>query len=246
MKVSVAILAKNEATMLPDALASVVWADQVVVGVDSTTTDNTAEIARKAGAKVIDVTFDKGFGDAKNQVLAACSSDWVFILDADERVVPELQAEIEALVPTDGVGGYRLKRRNFTMGYELKNGGWQNDTQLRIVPQSARYQGVVHEEIEVSGQVVILEHALIHHSHRTVSGFIKTINLYTDLEAERYDGAVRGGVRGLLLPGLKEFYHRYWRLRGYRDGTVGLFEAVMSGFYFFTIHAKVWERHNKR
>jgi len=246
MKISVAILAKNEAEMLPDALKSVAWADEIVVGVDSATTDETARIANEAGAITIPIVFN-GFAGAKNTVISACTSDWVLILDADERVDEPLRNEIQALLPTDDIGGYRLERRNFSMGVELLHGGWERDTQLRLVRrQGSEYSGQVHEEMKVPGSVEMLKNALIHFSHRSVAGLIATINQYTDLEAQRFEGPAPSGFRGLVGPAAKEFVKRYWKMKGYRDGTVGLIEAGCSAFYMFASKAKIWEKNRKR
>jgi glycosyltransferase involved in cell wall biosynthesis len=242
MKISVVVLARNEAEVLPGALATVALADEVIVGVDDSTTDDTAEVARSLGAQVVSVSLAGGFAQAKNELIAMGANEWVFVLDADERLEETLQAEIRSLNAPSGVDGYKIRSRNFALGRELKHGGWQNSDPVRLIRRgSASYQGTVHEEMVVAGTVEKLDGAMLHYSHRSVSQLIDKINLYSSLEADRVASA-RGGLRGLVLPAVAQFARIYWRESGYRDGSVGLIEAACAALTVFLTNAKAWER----
>ncbi|MGB4360985.1 MAG: glycosyltransferase family 2 protein, partial [Rhodoferax sp.] len=122
-KISVYIIAYNEAEKVSATIESVPWADEIVL-VDSWSTDGTPEIAAKLGARVVQVDF-KGFGDLRNQAIAACSHDWIFSLDADERCTPEVENEIRAITQDPAaLDAYWVPRRNFFMGRWIKHSGW--------------------------------------------------------------------------------------------------------------------------
>ena len=122
-KISAYILTFNEAAKIEAAVASVLWADEVVV-VDSSSTDRTAEIASALGARVIDVPFN-GFGDLRNRAIEACQHDWIFSLDADERCTEAVRDEIlELLAGTSAHDVYRVPRRSYMMGRWIRGSGW--------------------------------------------------------------------------------------------------------------------------
>ena len=122
-KISVYIIAYNEAEKVAATIESARWADEIVL-VDSWSTDGTPEIATRLGARVVQVEF-KGFGDLRNQALAACTHDWIFSLDADERCTPEVEAEIRAITKTPtALDVYWVPRRNYFMGRWIRHSGW--------------------------------------------------------------------------------------------------------------------------
>jgi glycosyltransferase involved in cell wall biosynthesis len=121
--VSVYIIAYNEAEKVRATINSVQWADEVVV-IDSWSTDDTARIAESLGARVVQVTFT-GFGDLRNSAIAACTHEWIFSLDADERCTPEAAQEIRSIVGSaNALDAYWTPRRNFFMGRWINHSGW--------------------------------------------------------------------------------------------------------------------------
>ena len=121
--VSVYIIAYNEAEKIRQAIASVLWADEIIVA-DSNSTDGTIELAQSLGARVVQIEF-KGFGDLRNRAIEACTSDWIFSLDSDERCTPEVRDEVLAIAASpDAVDVYRVPRRNFFMGRWIRHSGW--------------------------------------------------------------------------------------------------------------------------
>jgi len=122
MKISIYIIAYNEALKIRDCINSVLWADEIVVA-DSYSTDGTTEIAIELGAKVIHIPF-KGYGDLRNQAISNCTGDWIFSLDSDERCTEEVRDEIIALIDNAPLDIYRVPRKNFFMGRWIKHSGW--------------------------------------------------------------------------------------------------------------------------
>ena len=168
--VSVVIIACDEAAEIADCLASVEWADEVVL-VDSGSRDDTVAIARSCGARVIDAPWS-GFGPQKNRGLAACTQPWVLSLDADERVTPALRDEIRRALtdrPAAEVAGFEAPRRSQFCGTWVRHSGWSPDYVLRLFRRElGRFSDdLVHERVVVQGGVERLAAHFLHYSYRT-------------------------------------------------------------------------------
>ena len=122
MKISVYIIAYNEAEKIRDCINSVLWADEIIV-VDSHSTDGTSEIAEELGAKVVHIPFE-GYGDLRNKAISHCNGEWIFSLDSDERCTEEARDEILALIENAPLDIYRVPRKNYFMGRWIKHSGW--------------------------------------------------------------------------------------------------------------------------
>src|SRR5271165_1221177 len=148
--ISAYILAYNEAEKIADAVSSVLWADEIVV-VDSGSNDKTGEIAQGLGARIVQIPF-RGFGDLRNQAVAACRHDWIFSLDADERCTAEARDEILSILSSAPAhDAYLVPRRNYMMGRRIKGSGWYpNFRQPQLFHKGAmRYSNdPVHEGYE--------------------------------------------------------------------------------------------------
>jgi glycosyltransferase involved in cell wall biosynthesis len=185
--VSAAIIALNEEHQLPKCLESLRWCDEVVVVVDAKTTDNTAAVAERYGAKVFHRAVDghrEGLTPQKNFALAQCTSDWIFSIDADEHVPPDLREEILATVRAPRAVGYYVSRRNIWLGRWIRHGGWFPDHTLRLFRRgSGEYQYMAHERIEVDGPTGVLRCSLVHSNNETIGEHLGTTMRATDLEA---------------------------------------------------------------
>jgi glycosyltransferase involved in cell wall biosynthesis len=188
--VSVLIPTRNEERLLPGCLASVAWADEIVV-FDSHSIDRTAEIAREAGANVVTREFDS-FARHKNWALdnIPFRHRWVLLLDADERVTPELAAEIGAIVASPGPSGagpagYYIARKLVFCGQWLRHGGVWPDYNLRLLQRGrGRYEDrLVHEHVILDGKAGYLAHPLLHEDDKGLERYIDRHNHYTSLEA---------------------------------------------------------------
>ncbi|HEY8551223.1 MAG TPA: glycosyltransferase family 2 protein [Vicinamibacterales bacterium] len=245
-KLSVTVIARDEAANIGEALASVAWADEIVV-LDSGSTDGTADIARQYTSHVV-ITAWPGYAAQKNRAASLASHDWILSLDADERVTPELAREIQALL-RDGeppARGYRVPRLTVAFGREITGTDWYPDWQLRLYDRRAgRWDESrsVHESVTVDGPVRNLQHPLRHHAYRDLSHHLQTIDRYTTLAAA--DMAARGrrasAVDLALHPPLA-FLRNYLLRGGWRLGLAGLVISSMNAWYVFLKFAKLWEK----
>lgn len=242
-KVSVTVITRNEAANIAAALESVAWADEVVV-VDSESTDDTVVLARRFTDKVI-VRPWPGYVAQKNFAAAQASNDWIFSLDADERVPPPLAAEIRALVDRDPrEAGFRVPRVNFHLGRWIRSTDWYPDYQLRLYHRGrAEWRGRhVHESVAANGPVGRLRHELQHYAYRDLSHHLQTMDRYTTLAArEMHEDGRRANGLQVLLHGRLAFFRNYVLRGGFRDGMPGLIVSVMNAYYVSQKYAKLWE-----
>ena len=167
-RLSVILIVRDEADVVADCLESVKWADEIVV-LDSGSRDDTVSICRRYTDKVQSTDWP-GFGPQKNRALAAATGDWVLSIDADERVPPELRAEIEAVLATPAADAYEMPRLSSYLGQPMRHGGWWPDYVTRLFRRgSARFSdAAVHETVIVEGRTARLKHHLVHLSFRRI------------------------------------------------------------------------------
>jgi glycosyltransferase involved in cell wall biosynthesis len=243
--ISVVLITKNEEHNIRDCLKSVDWADEVVV-VDAESQDRTRELAGEYTQRVF-VRPWPGFGAQKNFGINQAASDWILILDADERVSPELKDEIQNLVlswsAADPVA-FEIPRRNIFYGKWVRWGGAYPDCQIRLFRKGkAQYNDVeVHENLLISGVVGALKGHFIHYTERHIVDHFRKFNLYTTLAAREKRKLV-DHVRWyhLLFNPLIVFLKSYVLRRGFRDGMRGFIFAVFASMYTFVKYAKLWE-----
>jgi glycosyltransferase involved in cell wall biosynthesis len=242
-KVTVTVITRDEARNIAAALDSAAWADEMVV-VDSGSTDATLDIARRHTPHVSTHPWE-GYGAQKNHAAALASNDWIFSLDADERVPPELARQIRATLASEPPHrGYRVPRVAFHLGRWMRSTDWYPDRQLRLYDRRAGKwnSNPVHESVSVVGSVGELTAELHHYPYRDVSHHLDTIDRYTTLAARAM--AARGrrtGVAGVLLHPPVAFFRNYLIRRGIRDGMPGLIVSAMNSYYVLLKLAKLWE-----
>jgi len=230
-KVSVYIIAYNEAEKVALAIEGVQWADEIVL-VDSWSTDGTPEIASKLGARVVQVDF-KGFGDLRNQAIAACSNEWIFSLDADERCTPEVAQEVRAIVnDPQALDVYRVPRRNFFMGRWIKHSGWYpNFRQPQLFRKgSMRYDlKPVHEGyvLNTSQPVGRLKNAIWQFPFKNMAEVMHKANRYSTLGAEKIKHK-KISMATALAHALWAFVKHYVFKLGALDGWAGFVIALGS------------------
>lgn len=245
---AVVIITKDEERNIEACLDSVGWADEVVV-VDADSTDRTAELARARGARVF-VRPWPGYGPQKNFGIEQATADWVLIVDADERVTPELREEIALVLgkgPPPDLAGYEVPRRNFFYGRRLRGGGASPDYQLRLFRRTAgRYDGVLlHENLHLDGRTERLTRPLDHHSMPDIREHVRKIVRYTTLAArEKLKRRSRVTAADLLGGHVATIVRIYLWRGGWRDGVPGLIFALFSGMHTFVKYAKAWEALN--
>lgn len=244
VKISVTVITKNEEDRIADALASVRWADEIIV-VDAESTDCTVEIARRYTDRVI-VRPWPGYAAQKAFADQQASHEWVLSLDADERVSPQLCQAIEQL-KREGpqYDGYRIARRAWYLGRWIKHSGWYPDYQLRLYRRDrARWQGdYVHESVRVEGRIGTLRGDLWHLTRRSVAEHHEVLGRYTTLAADGdFAQGKRAGFLDILLRPPLAFLRSYILRQGFRDGLPGLVIATFAAYYVFLKLAKLWEK----
>ncbi|CAI2017267.1 putative glycosyl transferase [Serratia fonticola] len=241
---SVVMIAKNEAELLSKCLQSVAWADEIIV-LDSGSTDGSVALAESLGAKVFTHTDWQGFGKQRQKAQSYATQDYVLMIDADERVTPELRHSIEqVLAKADDNVVYSLGRRNLFLGRFMRHSGWYPDRVNRLYAnQRYRYNDdLVHESLNTGGaKVVPLQGDLLHLTCRDFFAFQRKQLHYAEQWAiQRHQAGKRCGYLSILTHTLGAFC-KTWLLRaGFLDGKQGLLLAVVNAQYTFNKYAALW------
>ncbi len=241
---SVVMIAKNEAELLSECLQSVAWADEIIV-LDSGSSDGSVALAESLGAKVFIHTDWQGFGKQRQKAQSYATQDYVLMIDADERVTPELRHSIEqVLANADDNVVYSLGRRNLFLGRFMRHSGWYPDRVNRLYAnQRYRYNDyLVHESINTGGaKVVPLQGDLLHLTCRDFFAFQRKQLHYAEQWAiQRHQAGKRCGYLSILTHTLGAFC-KTWLLRaGFLDGKQGLLLAVVNAQYTFNKYAALW------
>jgi glycosyltransferase involved in cell wall biosynthesis len=249
-RLTVTVLTQDEAANLPRCLESVgaLGQDGVVVGellvIDSGSTDGTPEIARAAGAEVVEQPF-LGYVEQNRFALARARGEWVLALDADEWLTAGLRRSIAAALasPDPKVDGFEFERHAFFLGGWIRGGGWR-EWKLRLVRRErARWEGVEpHNVLRVDGPTARLQGALGHFSDADLSRRLAKLGRYAEFPARRAAAEGRGpSLLGLLFEPPLVFFQRLILQGGIRDGVRGLVLAGLAAFDFFLRHARRWE-----
>ena len=244
-KVSVYIITYNEADKIRSAINSALWADEIVVA-DSQSQDDTVAIAEELGARVVQIPF-RGFGDLRNQAMAACTHEWIFSLDSDERCTPEARDEILACLKAPESDAYYIPRRNFFMGRWIKYSGFYPDyRQPQLFKKGALVfkNDPVHEEFTIVSKrpVAYLHHPIWQFPYKNLEEVIHKANKYSTLGAEKLAQRGRqGSMWTALTHGLWSFFHMYILKRGILDGWPGFVIALGNFEGTFYRYAKLHE-----
>ncbi|BBJ00628.1 glycosyl transferase family 2 [Ferrigenium kumadai] len=245
-RLSVILITKNEAANIRACLDSVAWADEIIV-VDSGSTDGTTAIARDFTQHVYEHDWP-GFGPQKNRALDYATGEWVLSLDADERVTPELRAEITAVLASPRAEGYRIPRLSSFCGRFMHHSGWRPDYVLRLFRRDkGRFSdALVHEAVQVHGRVEDLKHDLLHFSYRDFDDVLAKLNGYSSAGSEMLQRrGKRGGLASALFHGLWAFIRTYFLRAGFLDGREGFMVAIMNAENSYYRYIKLWlkQRH---
>lgn len=244
--ISAIVIAQNEAEMIANCLETLKWCDEVIV-VDNESTDHTAEIADRWGARVVE---GKGsFADLRNQGLHKCKADWLLYIDADERVIPSLAKEIRGVVLDTTHDALSVNRSNVLYGHVLEHGGWNQDRVVRLFRREKllKWEGEVHEHAVIEGTTGELKTQLLHLTHRNiVDGLIKSAH-WTPIEARLLFEAGIPKVKAstIIRKGVMEVWRRIVVKQGYKDGGAGWVEALVQGMNRMLVYMQVWELQQK-
>ncbi|SKA24147.1 glycosyltransferase family 2 protein [Pantoea eucalypti] len=242
-RLSVVMIAKNEAELLPDCLASVSWADEIIV-LDSGSRDDTVNIATRAGAQVYHSDNWQGYGIQRQRAQGYATGDMILMIDADERVSPELRAAIEqVLVAPPSRTVYSLGRSNLFLGRFMRHSGWYPDRVMRLYPRTFRYNDkLVHESLQSDGApVVALPGDLEHLTCRDLIAFQRKQLAYAEAWAtERHQRGKRCGLFSVFSHTLGAFVKTLLLRAGFLDGRQGWILAVVNAQYTFNKYSALW------
>jgi glycosyltransferase involved in cell wall biosynthesis len=244
MKITAVVITLNEEQNIAAALESLAWADEIIV-VDSESADRTVEIARQFTDKVF-IRPWPGYSAQKNFAAQASSHDWIFSLDADERVSKELAGEIEFLkrCAQTGPSAFEMPRLTWYLGRWIKHSGWYPDYKTRLYDRRvSEWRGdYVHESVEVQGKVARLKGNILHYTVRDASEHHLRIDRYTTLAAKQsFASGRRASLASLLFSPLATFMRSYVLKLGFLDGLPGLAIARFAAHYAFLKNLKLWE-----
>jgi glycosyltransferase involved in cell wall biosynthesis len=241
MTLSVILITKNEAARIEACLASVAFADEIIV-LDSGSTDDTVALARSLGAHVHETADWPGFGPQKNRALALATCDWILSIDADERVTPELAASIQAALAANEDAAYRAARLSDFCGRFIRHSGWWPDYVLRLFRRgTARFtDAAVHERVLADHPVRTLEGHFVHYPYDNLDALITKVNRYSsDAAAMMHAKGKRTSLVGALGHSFWTFIRIYLIRRGFLDGRQGFVLAATAAAGSFFRYAKL-------
>ena len=225
MKVSVYIIAFNEAEKIRDCINTVLWADEIIVA-DSYSTDGTSEIATELGAKVIHIPFN-GYGNLRNQAISHCNGDWIFSLDSDERCTIEVRDEIISLIEDAPLDIYKVPRKNFFMGRWIKHSGWYpNFRQPQLFKKGKMsytmesvHEGYISHSDKKIGSITNI---IWQFPFKNIEEVMHKANRYSTLGITKLQNkGESGGVFKAFLHGFWSFIKHYIFKLGFLDGGPG-------------------------
>jgi glycosyltransferase involved in cell wall biosynthesis len=247
-QLSVVIIARDEAENLRRLMPELKWVGQVLV-VDNLSQDETKQVVEQGQARYVS-SEGQDFAALRSMVIPMVQTEWIFYLDADERVTRGLQEEIVAQLKQGAeVTALSLRRENYFYGQKMTAGGWEKDVVTRIFRRSSlrEWQGEIHESPLYDGAAKTLNQALIHLTHRGTAENLAKSSRWTIKEARLLVAAGIPPVTAwtLMRKGVMEWWRRFVWWRGYRDGMVGWVESVVQAFNRVMVYIQVWELQQK-
>ena len=226
-KLSIVIITKNEEKFITDAINSAIFADEVLV-LDSGSTDKTCNIAKEIGARVEQQAW-LGFGAQKNKAVELADNDWVFVLDADERITPELRDEIISTLKNPQFNGYRIARLNNFFGKNIRHCGLYPDYSIRLFNrQKGKFNDVpVHESVQIQGNTDKLKNHMLHLAFDTVEEFSNKQKKYAELSQKD-----KNLIKAFISP-IWTFLKIYIIRLGFVEGWRGFIIAKVYAQYTF-------------
>lgn len=241
--VTIVIAARDEAANIAACIASVKWARELIV-VENDSADDTADIAVRAGAEVLRNRFVT-IGGQRNAGIERASSEWILVVDADERGSAELGEEVFSIVSRpapEAPESYRIPRRNFFLGSEIRHGGWERDAPVRLFRSTLSYSpSRVHEHVETRATPGVLRSALLHAPYATIDQYFEKLDRYSRWWAEdRFEQGRRAGAGSVVFRPPLRFLSMYVLKRGFLDGGPGAVLACLAATSVMAKYARLW------
>jgi glycosyltransferase involved in cell wall biosynthesis len=248
-RLSIVIITHNEERNIRACLDSVRWADEIVV-VDSFSIDATMRICHEYTQKVYQRPWP-GYGLQKNFGIEKSTGAWILIVDADERVTPELREEIQSVLkkkPEGNIVAYEIPRKNHFLGQWVRQAGQHPDYQLRLFKKGKAWynEKKLHENLIIQGSVARLKSCLTHYSCESLSDWLRKLTRYSRLMAEE-QSISRNSINGfdLLFRPSSTFIKIYGLKKGYSEGIRGMIISVYASLFTFLKYARMWEKLGK-
>ena len=247
-KLSVVVIAKNEEDKIDECLRSVDWVDEIVL-IDNGSVDRTVAIAKQHKAKVF-FKLTGSYKDLRNEGLKQAKNEWLFYLDADERITPELRDEIKLKIVNCELkineSAYAIPRKNIILGKEMRYGGWWPDyvKRLFLKVNLNSWKGDLHEEPEFTGEMGFLTKPMIHLKHNNLHDMAVKTNKWSNTEAKLLLDANHPPMASwrFFRVMLTELFYRLFVKKGILDGSEGVVYATYQSFSKFATYAKLWEK----
>jgi len=245
MSLSVIIITFNESDNIQRCLNSIKWADEIIV-VDSGSTDNTIELAKKYTNKVYKIEW-LGFGPQKNKALSYTTSKWVLSLDADEYVSNNLKNEISKVMQSTDFNAYKMPRLSSYCGKFLKHGGWWPDYITRLIKngEGKFTNDLIHEKIITSGKIGTLKNHIIHYRSDRLEDTLDRMNKYSTIWADENKEKKKGSIGNAILHSIWTFIRIYVVRLGFLDGREGFLMATSNSIGSFYKYVKIIYKKNE-
>lgn len=243
---SVVIITKNESMHIARCLKSVSWADEIIV-LDSGSEDDTVEICRRYTDKVFETDWP-GFGIQKQRAVDKASGDWIFSIDADEHVSPELKQEIQQAIQQSDKLGFEIPRLSSYCGREIRHGGWWPDYVLRLFRHEHGQftDDLVHEKVTVHGAIGKFSSPLLHDSYVNLEEVLKKVDQYSTLGAQKlHKAGVRSCIGKAIINSFWMFFRTYVIKAAFLDGRQGLMMSISNAEATYYKHVKLLEIQNR-
>lgn len=247
--ISAIIITYNEEEVIEDCLKSLHgFADEIIL-VDSLSTDKTVSIATKYKAKIVSHK-SSSFAEQRNIGYDEAKGDWIFYLDADERLTSEFIKEAKEVISgydiSSSIAGYFIHRKTFYF-----NRDWHFTDRVQRLFYKKKLEewfGVVHETPRVHGEFGNIKSPILHFTHRNLEQMLDKTNKWSDFEAELRMHSDHPRMSWWRFPRVMvpEFFKAYFTQGGYKNGTEGIIESIYQAFSMFITYAKLWELQNKK
>jgi len=246
VKVTVAVITKNEEKIIARCLESARWADEIIV-VDAFSKDRTVDIAKSFGAKVVQRNFTGAFADDRNAGNDNAKNDWVLHIDADDVITDGFRKKLEDVIAgKEDAVVYKFRRKNFFLGHSMDHGGFHHYIPNLVNKRYVRYEGKIHEVPVYKGREGLIEADIEHYPFDSIEQFTGRQNRYTTIAAKHIldtEGLLSEKVikKNMINKSFKVFWKSYVKKQGYKEGVYGLVFGVLFAWINFLKWAKYWE-----
>ncbi len=250
LSISTQIARGDDLAVFARMLESVSFADEIIIFNMERTDKAAHSLFNKYQAQVINVKTPKIVEEIRDEQVRSAKGDWVLVMDYDEVIPTLLREEIKAIIDNRAsCSAYAIPRDNYSLGYPLKHGGWEQDHVVRLIRKAdfLRWPKNIHSTPLVKGTTIKSVHAMEHHKDASLAQMVEKTNRYSAIEAEQFFTGRLPPVTSLTLlrKSVMEFIRRYFFKKGFLDGRIGLIQSLYQGYSVFITYAKLYELQRK-